>query len=85
MVEAGRGINKSFPCFRTIQIIFTCVCSTGEEYWIGAKYGASDWVWENGMDITETFPMVRNASVHIIVRPPLINNIRILHILTYSN
>ena len=60
----GSRVNryKSIPSFRTIQIIFN-VCSTDNEYWIGAKYDASDWVWENGMDITETFPMVRDTSV----------------------
>ena len=53
---------KSTP-YHTIQIIFIFVGSTDNEYWIGAKYGTSDWVWENGMDITETFPTVRDPSL----------------------
>ena len=55
---------KSIPSRRTIQMISIYVCSTGNEYWIGARYGTSDWVWENGMDITEIFPTVRDTSLY---------------------
>ena len=66
--KSGNALSykyKSTP-YHTIQIIFIFVCSTDNEYWIGAKYGTSDWVWENGMDITETFPTVRDLLCDVI-------------------
>ena len=68
-VVDGSLVNcyKSIPCRRMIQIISTCVCSIGNEYWIGARYDTSDWMWENGIDVTETFPTVRDTSLYWLI------------------